>query len=156
MSTLSDMQRSITNQDHTLTLGYVVLFVLYSSLSSIYHFLPPMFAVLFMLFTRSLQRDDFLYVLIISFCLIIFEANHGYRLFSSIIYFYIIYKFILPRIVQNFSCNICVKLSYLLLSYIGYFLFLMLISNIFLLPEPELNYYIVYYIVIEFFLVSLL
>ena len=69
---------------------------------------------------------------------------------------YIIYKFILPKIVQNFSCNICVKVSYLLLSYIGYFLFLTLISSIFLLPAPELNYYIVYYIVIEFFLVSLL
>jgi hypothetical protein len=156
MSTLSSMQRSITNQDYTVTFGYVVLFVLYSSLSSIYHFLPPMLAVLFMLFTRALGRNDFLYVLIISFCLVVFEANNGYRLFSSIIYFYIIYKFILPKIVQNFSCNICVKVSYLLLSYIGYFLFLTLISSIFLLPAPELNYYIVYYIVIEFFLVSLL
>ena len=75
MSTLSSMQRSITNQDYTVTFGYVVLFVLYSSLSSIYHFLPPMLAVLFMLFTRALGRNDFLYVLIISFCLVVFEAN---------------------------------------------------------------------------------
>ena len=150
------MQRSITHQNPVELFAYIVFFIVYSSLSSIYPFLPPMFAVLFVLFSKALAREDTASILILSFCLVIFEANNGYILFSSIIYFYILYKFIMPRIKQNFSCHECIKISNLVLAYLGYFLFLTLISNIFLLTTPEINYYIVYYIVIEFFLVSLL
>jgi len=150
------MQRSITHQNSLRPFLYLVLFALYSSMSSIYPLLPPMLTPLFVLFTRALDRDDTIYILLVSLALVVFEANFGYMLFSSIFYFYIIYKFILPKISQNFSCNICITITYLLLSYIGYYLFLSLLSSIFLLPMPELSYYIVYYIVIEFFLVSLL
>jgi len=150
------MQRSFSHQNLLITLLYVVVFILYSSLSSIYPMLPPMFAVLLVLFSRALAQKDTLYIALVSLCLVVFEANFGYTLFSSIIYFYIVYKFLLPKISQNFSCLSCVKISSVLLAYIGYFLFLSLISNIFLLPYPNINYYIVYYIVIEFFFVSLL
>lgn len=150
------MQRSITHQKPVELFAYIVFFVLYSSLSSIYPYLPSMLAILFVLFTRSLANEDYVSILVVSFCLVIFEANNGYILFSSIIYFYFIYKFILPRLEQNFSYSSCIKISYVLLAYIGYFLFLSLISSIFLQAPPELNYYIVYYIVVEFLLVNLL
>jgi hypothetical protein len=150
------MQRSISNQKPIVPIFYIVLYVLYSSLGTIYPFLPPLFSVLFVLFSRAFDRDDTIAIFLISFCLLVFEANYGYLLFSSIIYFYICYKFIMPKIKQNFSCNFCIKISYVLLSYFGYFAFLTLVANIFLLESPEINYYIVYYIVIEFFIVSLL
>jgi len=150
------MQRSITHQKPVELFAYIVIFVIYSSLSSIYLYLPPMLAVLFVLFTRSLTRNDYTAVVLISFLLVIFEANHGYMLFSSIIYFYFLYKFVIPKIDQSFSCHWCKKISNILLAYLGYFLFLSLISSIFLLSPPELNYYIVYYIVVEFLLVNLL
>jgi len=143
------MQRSISNQKPIVPLFYIVLYVLYSSLGSIYPFLPPLLSVLFVLFSRALNRGDSIAVVLISFCLLVFEANYGYLLFSSIVYFYIQYKFIMPKIIQNF-------ISYVLFTYLGYFAFLTLISNIFLLEAPEINYYIVYYIVIEFFIVSLI
>jgi len=150
------MQRSISNQKPVNLLLYIVVFTLYSSLSSIYLFLPPLLSVLFVLFSKALDRKDTFYLIVVSFLLVIFEANFGYILFSTIIYFYIIHQFIMPRITQNFSCPICIKISYVLFSYLGYFLFLILISNIFLLEFPDINYYIVYYIVIEFFLVAIL
>jgi len=150
------MQRSISNHKPLTPLIYIALYVLYSSLGSIYPILPPLLSVLFVLFSKALQRDDFLAILLISFCLLVFEANYGYLLFSSIIYFYIQDKFIMPKIIQNFSCNSCIKISYVLFTYLGYFLFLTLLANIFLFESPELNYYIIYYIVIEFFIVSLL
>jgi len=150
------MQRSISDQKPLIPLLYIVLYVLYSSLGSIYPILPPLLSVLFILFSRALQRDDLLAIVLISFCLLVFEANYGYLLFSSIIYFYIQNKLIMPKIIQNFSCNSCIKISYVLFTYLGYFAFLTLLANIFLLESPELNYYIVYYIVIEFFIVSLL
>ncbi|QOP45670.1 hypothetical protein FM071_04965 [Sulfurimonas paralvinellae] len=150
------MQRSISDQKPIVPFFYIVLYIIYSSIGSIYPFLPPLLSVLFVLFSRALNRGDSIAVLFISFCLLVFEANYGYLLFSSIIYFYIQHKFIMPKINQNFSCNFCIKISYVLFTYLGYFAFLTLVSNIFLLEAPELNYYIVYYIVIEFFIVSLL
>jgi hypothetical protein len=150
------MQRSISHQKPLVPFFYVVLFVLYSSLSSIYLFLPPLLAVLFVLYSNALKREDFLLLIIISFCLLIYEANKGYLLFSTIIYFSLAYKFIMPKITQNISCKSCIKLAYVLVTYLGYYLFLALIAKVFLLPLPNIDYYIVYYIVIEFFLVSLL
>ena len=150
------MQRSITHKNTVELFAYIVIFVLYSSMSSIYLSLPPMLAVLFVLFTRSFKRNDYASIFILSFCLIIFEVNHGYMLFSSIIYFYIVCKLIIPKVNQIFSCTWCIKLSSVVMAYIGYFLFLSLMSSIFLLAPPELNYYIIYYIVIELFFVSIL
>jgi len=150
------MQRSITHKKPIELFTAIAFFVLYSSLCSIYPILPPMLAVLFVLFTNALTREDYFSVLLISLCLVVFEANNGYILFSTIIYFYFIYKVIIPKIRQNFSCFSCIIIANVFLAYIGYFLFLTLISSIFLLEAPQLNYYIVYYIVIEFLVVSLI
>jgi len=150
------MQRSITHQKPLVAIFLVILFVLYDSLGSIYSFLPPLLTILYVLFSRALDNDDIVSVFIIGFCLIIFEANYGYIFLSSVVYFYILYKIIMPKITQNFSCVTCIRMINVILVYIGFFLFLTLLSNIFLLPQPQLNYYIIYYIIIEFFLMSIL
>ncbi len=150
------MQRSISHQKPIIPFLYIILFVLYDSLGSIYPFLPPLLAVLYVLFSRALDNNDTVSIFLIVLCLVVFEANYGYILLSSVVYFYIVYKFIMPKIIQNSSCAICIRAVTVILIYLGFFLFLTLLSNIFLLPQPSINYYIVYYIVIEFFLVSLL
>jgi len=151
------MQRSISNKKSIKNYFiYTILFVVYESLSSIYLFLPPLFGVLFVLLINAINKNDTVYVIFIAFCLVVFEVEKGYILFSSIIYLLMIYKFILPKITQNFNCYSCVKVSYILLAYIGFYLFNSFFANIFLLPMPSINYYIIYYIVIEFFIVSLL
>ena len=150
------MQRSISHQKPLVPFIYIILFVVYGSLSSIYLFLPPLLAVLFVLFSNAMKREDLLMLILVSICLLMFEANKGYMVFSSIVYFALVYKFVMPKIIQNFSCSSCIKISYVLLAYLGYYIYLVVISNIFLLPAPEINFYIIYYIIIEFFLVSLL
>lgn len=150
------MQRNLSNKKPLVLLLYISIFIVYSSLSTIYLILPPMLAVLFVLYSNAIKKDDFSAIMLISFCLVIFEANSGYPLFSTIIYFTLVYKFIMPKIIQNFSCNSCVKIAYVLFAYIGYYLFLMIVAKIFMLPLPNINYYIIYYIIIEFFFVSLL
>jgi len=150
------MQRSLSYQNPLRLLANVIFFALYSSLASIYTLLPPMFALLFVLFSQALKENDSLKVFLIALSLIIFEANNGYVLFSSIVYIYLVNKLILPRISQNFSCKVCINIAYLFLSYLGYTLFLSLISNIFLLQSPEISSYVVYYMLIEFFFVSLI
>lgn len=150
------MQRSISHQKPVIPFLAVILFVLYDSLGSIYPFLPPLLSVLYVLFSRALNNDDTLSIFVVVMCLVVFEANYGYILFSTVVYFYILYKFIIPKVIQNSSCTVCIRALMVLLVYFGYFFFLSLLSNIFLLPQPSINYYIIYYIVIEFFLVSLL
>ena len=150
------MQRSISHQKPLVPFLYIALFAIYGSLSSVYLFLPPLLAVLYVLFSSALKRDDLLMLVLVSFCLLLFESNKGYILFSTIIYFGIVHKFIMPKITQSFSCSSCIKISYVLLAYLGYYIYLVLVSTIFLLPVPEINFYIIYYIIIEFFLVSLL
>lgn len=151
------MQRSITHQKSLITqVGYFLAFVVYESLTSIYLFLPPLFAVLFILFANSLRDEESISLFFIILCLMVFEAENGYLIFSSIVYFGLIYKFLLPRIAQNINCTSCVKASTVFIVYFGFFLFSLLLSKVFLIEQPSINYYIVYYIVIEIFLVTLL
>lgn len=150
------MQRSIFNKKLIALASYIIIYIMYESLSNIYLFLPPLFTVLFVLFIRKVKQDDAIFVFAIAFCLLVYEADKGFIAFSSIIYFAFIYKFILPKIIKNFGCESCIRISYVLLTYIGFFLFSFLLAKIFDTPIPVLSYYILYYIVIEFFLVSML
>lgn len=150
------MQRSISNKNALKPYIYASVFVVYTALSGIYLFLPPLLAILFVLFSKALKKEDAVSLLLVSFCLLIFEAQNGYVLFSTIIYFAFIYKYVIPKLNQNFSCNVCTKMATVIFVYIGFFIFHLLLSNIFLFPLPNINYYIIYYIVIEFFIVSIL
>ncbi len=150
------MQRSLSHQKPLAPVFALLGFAVYSSLSTIYLFVPPLFALLYVMFARALKREDTLYIFFIFLALMIFEANFHYFVFSSIIYFYLLYQVIMPKITQSFSCKLCIRIASVALAYIGYYLFLLLLSNIFLLEAPQLSYYIIYYIIIEFFLVSLL
>jgi len=150
------MQRSISDKKSITPFVYVVIFTVYIGLSSIYLFLPPLLAVLFVLFTKAIKSEDIIAIFLVSLCLVIFEAEKGYTLFSTIIYFTILYKFIMPRLAQNSNCSSCIRIFTILFTYIGFFIFSLLLSNVFLLSYPSMNYYIIYYIVIEFFILSLM
>jgi hypothetical protein len=150
------MQRSISNKNTLRPYIYTALFVVYTALSGIYLFIPPLLAILFIIFSQALKKESSVLLILVSFCLIVFEAQNGYVLFSTIIYFTFLYKYIIPKLTQNFNCNICVKVSTVLFVYIGFFVFHMILSNVFMFPLPNINYYIIYYIVIEFFIMSIL
>lgn len=150
------MQRSISHQNSLTPLLYAALFIIYTALSGIYLFLPPLFALLYLFFAKALEREDVFSLFLVAICLLFFEAQNGYMLFSTIIYFAFIHRYIVPKIRQSFNCNVCVNFSIVLLVYIGFFLFFSLLSNIFLLPMPSINYYVLYYIAVEFLILSLL
>jgi len=150
------MQRSISYQKPLAPFVYTALFVVYISLSSIYLFLPPMFGVLFVLFSKALKKQNSILIFLTSFSLLVFEAEKGYTLFTSIIYFIILYKFVIPKVQQSLSCVSCIKFLSVVFVYVGFYFFTLLLSSIFMLPIPNITYYIIYYIVIEFLIVSIL
>jgi hypothetical protein len=118
--------------------------------------MPPMLAVLFFLFIQAFRKDDLLSIVLIVFSILVFESEKGYLLFSAVIYFALVLKLILPKIEQNFNCKVCVNVSLVLLAYIGFYFFTSILSSVFMLPMPQMNYYVIYYMVIEFLIVSIL
>jgi hypothetical protein len=150
------MQRSIFNKNIIIAFSYVFAFIIYTALSSVYLFLPPLLSILFVLFSKAIKKENILHIFLIIFCLIFFESANDYLLLSTIVYFSIIYKYVIPKIVQNTNCNLCIKIAIVLLVYIGFFIFNLISANIFMLPMPSINHYVIYYIMIEFLIVSIL
>jgi len=156
MQTFSGMQRSISDKKSLAPFVYTALFVVYIGLSSVYLFLPPMLGVLFVLFYESLKDENSTSVLLICLCLLFFEADKGYAVFTSIVYFIIMYRFVAPKLQQNFNCTVCINFLYIVFVYVGFYFFSVLLANIFLLNIPNITQYVIYYIIIEFLIVSLL
>lgn len=150
------MQRSIPNQRSLKPFVLVGLFFIYTALSGIYLFLPPLLAILFFLFSKALKEENSSMLFLVSFCLVVFEAQNSYVLFSSIIYFSLLYRYVMPKIKQNFNCISCIRFAKIVLVYTGFFLFNSIFSSIFLLPEPSISYHVIYYMVVEFLILSLM
>ena len=150
------MQRSISYKNPLDPFLYFILFIGYESLCSIYLFLPPLFALLFVLFIDALDNKKSVNFIFVLLALVVYEASMGFSLFISIIYFSILYKFVVPKLKKSINQPYLLKIVYVLLAYLGFFVFLELLSTIFLLQPPEISYYVIYYMFIEFFIVSLI
>lgn len=151
-----NMQRSLTRQSALELIVLGAVYLVYVSLSSIYLLLPPLFGVLFYMFMRAIERDNNLQLIVIVFMLLVYESDKGYLLFSSLIYFIVIYRFIVPLLQQYIQCVNCLKFLYIVFSYIGFYFYTYLLAQVFWLDSPSLDWHVVYYIVIEFIIVSIL
>ncbi len=150
------MQRSFTNQILIDSIILLPLFLLYESLSSIYLFIPPLFGVIFYFFIQIRSLNNFKTLLFFAILLIVYEEEKGYLFLSTFFYFTLLYIFVIPYLKQNIVCSSCLKLLFIVLAYIGYYLFILLLSNIFLLQIPNIDLHVIYYILIEFFIVTLI
>ncbi|MBU0633010.1 hypothetical protein KKA17_10235, partial [bacterium] len=115
--------------------------------------LPPLFAVLFVAFINAMKDDDTITLLVISLALVFFEAQKDYILFSSIVYFTFIYRFLVLKLNKYIQCINCIKFLLVLIAYIGYYLFALVLAQMFLLNPPDLNLYVIYYIIVEFVII---
>ena len=87
--------------------------------------------------------------------ILVLEAQKGFLAFTLIIYFLLLELFV-PKIEQSINSKHLRNFLYVLLAYGGYILFSALLSQIFLIPGISVDLYILYYIVFEFFIVSVL
>ena len=155
MQTFSDMQRSLTYQNALSHLFWIIAFGIYSALSSIYLFLPPMFALLGFLFYRTLARNDLETLIVFSIMLLMVEAEKGYWFGSSILFFTLISHYLMPKLEQTMRCSLCIKMIFVLLAYIGYWGFVWMINNVLLLQMPALDWHSLFYMAIEFALIAM-
>lgn len=147
------MQRSLSYQNLLRGALYSVLFMLYQSLSSIYLFLPPLLGVLFFYFIRALQKEDLPKLLLIIVFLLIFEAEKDFLLFSTLVYFTFIYRFVIPRLRIMISCKVCLRIMFIVLAYLGYVFYSYILNQVLWVELPSMDWHIIYYMIIEFFLV---
>jgi len=147
------MQRSFTYKKILTGSLLVLTFVLYQSLSSIYLLLPPMLGVLFFSFINALNKEDLPKLLLVMLLLLVFEAEKDFLLFSSLVYFTFIYRFVIPRLQIMISCKICLKIILLVLAYLGFILFSYVLSQVLWVEAPSIDWHIFYYMFLEFFLV---
>ena len=150
------MQRNRADQNALNRLLLALLFVLYEALAMRYLFLPPLFGVLFFLYIKALDRQNaFVFVLTV-FMILVAEASKGYLFLSVLFFDTVSYFFLLPRLKNAVSCRLCLNAIIVAHAYLGYWAFALLFSNMFALPAPLLDYRVIFYIAIEFFLVGLL
>ncbi len=150
------MQRSITYKSFISYTAWAVLFALYTSFSTIYLFLPPMMSILFFLFNDALKKNDSTRLFFLVTSIFILEAQKGFLGFTVVIFFLLLYRFFIPKLDQSINASSLRKFLYVVSVYIGYVFFSTLLSQIFLLRGISIDFYIVYYIIIEYIIVSLL
>ncbi len=150
------MQRNIAYKNFVKYALWSVVFALYTSLGCIYLFLPPMMAVLFLFFRRSLQTEDTLLLFFVLIDIFVLETQKGFLAFSVLIYFMLMQRFVVPKIDQSINVAHLRNFLYVFITYFGYIVFSMLLSQIFLIQGISIDYYIVYYITVEFLIVSVL
>ena len=150
------MQRSFTYQNALSNLFWVVLFGIYSALSSIYLFLPPMLALMGYLFYRSLARHDLYSLIVFSIMLLMIEAEKGYWFGSSILFFILLSYYVLPYLEQTMRCKLCIKALFVASSYLLFWIFITMIDGVFLLAPPAFDWHTFFYMAIEFALIAIL
>jgi len=150
------MQRNIAYKNFIKYLIYSVVFALYIGLSTIYLYLPPFIAVLFLFFHKAFKNKETPLLFFIIIDILILEAQKGFLGFTLLIYFLLMDRFIIPKIEQSISAINLKNFLYVFFSYVGYILFSTLLGQIFLIPGVGFDFYIVYYIAIEFVIVSIL
>ena len=149
------MQRNLSYKNFITYSILSFLFAVYTALGTMYLFLPPLLSVLFFIYRRAVRKDDVLQLFFIIGNILIFEAEKGFLAFTLLIYFMLLDKFVVPKIEQTINQLFLKNFLYVSIAYIGYFFFSILIGQIFLIPSINIDFYTVYYIVFEFFVVSI-
>lgn len=150
------MQRNRVDQKPLTWLLFAALFIPYEALAMHYLYLPPLFGVLFFLYIRTLETQKSLPFFAVVFMLLVAETSKGYLLLSTLFFFTVSYFLLLPKLRSAVSCRLCINAIIVVLAYVGYWAFAALFAKMFALPLPQLDYRVVFYVIIEFFLIGLL
>ncbi|MDD3595474.1 hypothetical protein [Sulfuricurvum sp.] len=150
------MQRSIPYQNIISKLLLIALFIGYISLSSIYLLLPPLLAVLFFAYHDALSKHDLFGLSIVSVMLLVFEAEKGFWFGSTIIFFTLLSRYVIPKLEQVIQCRICMAAIFVLLAYPGYWIYVWIVDQVLLFQLPVLDWHIALYMIVEFLVIAAL
>lgn len=156
MQTLSHMQRSLTYQNTLKTVVILSLLVVYISLTSIYPYLPPLFGIVFLLFIDLYEKDNRLLLMPLVFYLIVYEADKGFLLLSTLVFFILSYYFLVVKLKKIISCEKCLVPFFVFFAYMGYQLFAIMLHSLMRIDTPEFDSILIFYVIVESLLVMVL
>jgi len=151
------MQRSRFNLYHFIQLSALfVVALVYNAISSQLLWLPPLYSIYFFLFIKALDTRNMAQVLFLFIFLFFIEANAGYTPFSLSLFIIILYRFILPLQRRFITCQPCRILLFELESYIGLYLYMLLLHKFFWVEYVHISFNVLFYMIIELFILMLL
>jgi len=86
--------------------------------------------------------------------LLIFEAEKGFWFGSTILFFTLLSRYLLPKIEQVVQCRICIGAFMVALAYPGYWLFIIITNGVLLLAAPAIDWHMLLYMIIEFLVMA--
>jgi hypothetical protein len=154
MQTFSYLQRNIYDKNN-LALGTAWLgLFLWGSITKLNPYLPPLFGFLL---AGAMVIKNKEYVIGIFAYFLFFEADRGYFLFSTWLFFYIHIKFIMPLIASVIDCKKCLLVISVAIGYLLYYFLLFCLGAIFLEKLHIFTLFPVFvYIAIESFMIMVL
>ncbi|KIM10581.1 MAG: hypothetical protein KU37_09800 [Sulfuricurvum sp. PC08-66] len=150
------MQRNITYQEALKYFAYFLALLFYETLTKIYVWLPPLLGLAFLVFVYAIENNKLYLLLYTVGYLVVFEADNGYILLSSVLFFVLLYYLGLMRLRQIISCEKCLDYMSVALAYGGFYLFSFVIHPLGDFETPSMDGWVMYYILIEIAVLFLL
>lgn|GEM_PF-1236593 len=147
MQAFSYLQRKIYDKDYlTLSLIWLGLFI-WGALTKLFPYMPPLFGFL-LAGAMVLKAREYTIGVLVYF--LFFEADRGYFLFSTWLYFYFHTRYLMPLVASIVDCKKCLFVLSIVFGYMLYYLMLFLLGSTFLEHTSYYNQYpVLIYILIE-------
>ncbi|RDU73441.1 hypothetical protein CQA66_01915 [Helicobacter aurati] len=131
---------------HILFVGF---YIIYSSMSDIYQFLPPLLGILFVIFHKHSNDEQLFVSLLVFLCLTFYELHKSLTFGIMPIVFCITYFFIAKRLEALFSNNFLFMILYTAAIYLIYYAGTILCNVLFGIPALRLSSLFAYYLIID-------
>ncbi len=158
MQTFSYMRRDSINYT-TINSAYILFgfAILYAIISPIFYFLTPLLGFCFYYLAINFEDEDkklenILIIIYVTFV----ELNYGLFVFSFLLFFALVYNLILKPLKESIIDRWILKVVFVLIAYLGYFLFNHFIGYIFNFQTQDIGWGYLVFIVSDIFLVFLL
>ena len=142
------MQRSIINYQPITPLLLLVGLILYESITSIYVYITPLAGYIFLYIVENFQNKEKKWIIGSLFLyLAYFELDRGFFIFSSLLLFLFYYRYVHEELKATIACKICLKITIIIIYYLGFYLLNLLFALLFNYDLPKLDIsYIVFII----------
>ncbi|PHM17385.1 MAG: hypothetical protein CJD30_07090 [Sulfuricurvum sp. PD_MW2] len=118
--------------------------------------MPPLLAVLFFAYHNALSKHNLFGLMIIMVMLLVLEAEKGFWFGSTVVFFTLLSRYVIPKIEQIIRCRACMAAIFVGLAYPLYWFFVWFVNKLFLLSLPQIDWHILLYMVIEFMVIAAL
>lgn len=132
MYSISNMRRNSTYKNTINTSLFLLFLLFYNFLSSMYLYLPPLFALLFFYFVHLIKDSRYYALFFFTFLMFICEIDKGFYPGVLFIIYSLVYMLLFPKIVKIFDKFNILEILYIPIIYISYFLinfFILLFHN---------------------------